>query len=189
VGRTPSFASAKLPPPHIPAICSVCDASYRARYRTRTGLVKRTWLTTLIPAVDYELTKLGRSLGECLPRLGHGQVDISPAIVAARNIEVRQRQAVDIITRRLRVWYCSWRERPFWTGSSRTPMLAGRRARVGSAAQCASRLYGVSQVLKISAHLHRSVAIGAACRDDASQRVSDLLQGARDSCAVSPTVI
>jgi DNA-binding HxlR family transcriptional regulator len=50
----------------------------------RDGLVKRTTTPTSPPRVDYELTKLGRSLGESVRVLGQWAFDNQRAIEAAR---------------------------------------------------------------------------------------------------------
>lgn len=50
----------------------------------RDGLVTRTMTPTIPPRVDYELTRLGRSLGESVRALGQWAVDHQRAIEAAR---------------------------------------------------------------------------------------------------------
>jgi DNA-binding HxlR family transcriptional regulator len=50
----------------------------------RDGLVKRTVTPTIPPRVDYELTKLGRSLGERVRALGQWAFDNQRAIESAR---------------------------------------------------------------------------------------------------------
>jgi DNA-binding HxlR family transcriptional regulator len=50
----------------------------------RDGLVKRTVTPTVPMRTDYELTALGRSLGECVRVLGDWAFDNHQAIAAAR---------------------------------------------------------------------------------------------------------
>jgi DNA-binding HxlR family transcriptional regulator len=50
----------------------------------RDGLLKRTVTPVIPPRVDYELTKLGRSLGECVRSLGQWAVDNRKSMESAR---------------------------------------------------------------------------------------------------------
>ena len=50
----------------------------------RDGLVKRTVTPSIPPRVNYELRKLGRSLGEKVRALGQWAFDNQPAIETAR---------------------------------------------------------------------------------------------------------
>jgi DNA-binding HxlR family transcriptional regulator len=60
----------------------------------RDGLVKRTVFPTIPPRVEYELTKLGRSLLEPVDALGHWARDNHARIVEARRkFDARVKQA------------------------------------------------------------------------------------------------
>ena len=54
------------------------------RHLERDGLVKRTVTPSIPPRVDYELTRLGRSLGERVRALGQWAFDNQRAIESAR---------------------------------------------------------------------------------------------------------
>jgi DNA-binding HxlR family transcriptional regulator len=63
----------------------------------RDGLVKRTVTPTNPPRVDYELTKLGRSLGESVRALGQWAIDNQRAIEAARTKYDAQRRPSPVL--------------------------------------------------------------------------------------------